>query len=288
MDWEDYRHVLALSRGRTLSRAADTLGVVRTTVSRRLQQMEDALGARLFDRTPEGFVPTAAGLELVAVAQQMEDAVLAAEARVMGRDAELSGGLRVSTMDFVYELYTDVFSSFVTRYPGVTLTVGSTTDRVSLRRREADVVIRLADEPGDHLVGRRLGEMTFAIYASRTLVDRIGADAPLQAFPWLSDDERSSSAWLDVWLAEHAPGARVVMRYDGYPVIEASVRAGIGVHFLPCAVAQRDPELVAIAPHIEPFRRSLWALTLPELRTNSRVRALLEHVYDALGESADA
>lgn len=282
VDWEDYRQVLALSRTGTLSGAATQLGVVRTTVGRRLRAMEEALGTRLFDRTPEGLVLTAAGEEVVAVAGRIEDEVLAAEARVMGRDAELRGGLRVSTMDFVYQHFVAVFADFSRRYPGVTLTICATPDRVSLRRREADVVLRLSDTPAPELVGRRLRPMEFALYASRALVERVGPGAPLSAYPWIGDDERSPGAWVDAWLATHAPGASVVMRQDTYPVLLASVRAGIGAHPLPCFEAAADPSLVAIAPDLPPMTRTLWALTLPDLRTNTRVRAFMDHVYEHL------
>ena len=281
-DWEDYRHVLALARAGTLSGAGERLGVVRTTVGRRLQAIEDQLGVRLFDRTPEGFVATAAGEELVAVAAGFEAELLAAEARVMGHDAQLQGGLRISTLDFVYDRYLDVFARFMARYPGITPTVCTTTERVSLRRREADLVLRLSDGPDPSLVGRRLTRLSFGLYASRELVDRVGVGAPLCAFPWISDDERSPDGWVDAWLAAHAPGAEVVLRYDSYAAVRASVRAGLGVHALPRFEAERDPTLVCVDPGFE-IGRDLWVLTLAELRTNTRVRAFMDHVYAELG-----
>ncbi|MCA9565772.1 MAG: LysR family transcriptional regulator, partial [Myxococcales bacterium] len=58
MNWDDLQYVLAVSRGSTLSNAAQTLGVTHTTVGRRLRAMEESLGTRLFDRTPDGFAVT--------------------------------------------------------------------------------------------------------------------------------------------------------------------------------------------------------------------------------------
>src|SRR5688572_19421908 len=99
MDWNELRYVLAIARDRTLLRAAATLGVAHTTIGRRLKTLEDQLGVRLFDRTPEGLIPTAAGRDLAAVAEHVEGEVLSAEGRVLGRDAKLRGTLRVSTVD---------------------------------------------------------------------------------------------------------------------------------------------------------------------------------------------
>lgn len=280
MEWDNYQHILALSRARTLSAAAAELGVARTTVGRRLDAIEDALSVRLFDRTPEGFVPTAAGESLIAVAREFEDAALAAEAEVRGRDAALQGDLRVSTLDFLYELDLDRFSAFTERYPGVSLTVCASTDHASLRRREADVVIRLSDTPAPHLVGRRLTTMGFNAFAHRDLVERAGPNAPLSAFPWVGEDQRAATPWMDAFLAEVAPGTRIAIRFDVYATTRAAVRAGVGASFLPVAEAALDPNLVRIGP-LEDITRDLWVLTLAELRTSTRVRAFMDHMWTA-------
>ena len=70
--WDDVRVFLALFRARTLSRAAVRLGVNASTVGRRLDALEGALGARLFDRTPDGVAPTAATEHLLGHAERLE------------------------------------------------------------------------------------------------------------------------------------------------------------------------------------------------------------------------
>lgn len=71
------------------------------------------------------------------------------------------------------------------------------------------------------------------------------------------------------------------LEYEGLLIAHA-IRAGIGAQILPCFLADPDPRLRRIAPLDETFRLNLWLLTLPELRTNSRVRAFTEHMADAL------
>lgn len=283
MVWDDLRYVLALSRARTLSGAASKLMVRHTTVGRRLDEIEKALGVRLFDRTPDGYMPTSAGQDLADVAERMEAEVLAAEGRVLGRDGELEGALRVSTMDMLFRGYHEVFSSFMARYPSVKLTVSTTNDEVSLTRRQADVVLRLTSKPPDHLVGRKVARVDFAVYASKKLVARVGKKAPYAAYPWLNWDERLNARWLDEWLAKNAPGARSVLWLDTSTLgLHAAVAAGLGVHFLACFEGDRDPLLQRIGP-IEPaFSRELWLLTLRELRSTRRVRAFMDHVEQTL------
>ena len=281
MDWDDLRYVLAIHREKTLSGAASTLGVTRTTVGRRLKEVEESLGVRLFDRSDEGFSATAAGDELAETAVRLETEIHVTEGRILGRDAELRGRLRVSTVDFLFAGFPQVFSSFIERYPRVELTVGVSNEHASLHRREADVALRLDNRPGDHLVGRRVGRVHFEAYAARALVGRMGPGATLADYPWLHADERSDGRWFDGWLSKHAPGARVALRSDDFAVRRRAISAGIGVYFLACFDGDADPELVRVGARLSDEARDLWVLTLPELRNNSRIRAFMDHVYGA-------
>lgn len=290
MSWDDLRYVLAVLRERTLSAAGAALGVTHTTVGRRLRAIEEALGVRLFDRTPEGFAATPAGEDVARVAEGIEAEVLALEGRVMGRDARLQGALRVATMDMLLRRYQGVIAGFCARYPSVELTVVSSDEAASLERREADVALRLSNSPPPHLVGRRVARVEFAVYASRALAERVGADVPegalpWGALPWLGWDRRlDTGRWHDGWLAEHAPGARVVLRLDAASVqLRELVRAGVGAHFLPVWEGAADDGLVQVGPVVEGAARDVWLLTLPELRQTSRIRAFIDHMVDEIG-----
>jgi DNA-binding transcriptional LysR family regulator len=281
VEWDELRHVLAIAREGTLSGAAARLGTSHTTVGRRLRAIERALGVRLFDQTPEGFVPTAAGQDIAEVAERVEGEVLALEGRVLGRDARLQGKLRVATMDILLRGYREAFASFLARYPSVELTVTSSDAEVSLTRREADVALRMTGSPPEHLVGRKVGRVEFAVFGSKALVERAGPGAGYDDYPWLHWDERLNMRWLDEWLARRAPKARVALRLDVSSLaLREAIAAGFGVHFLAVFEGDSDPRLRRVGP-VEPgFGRDLWLLTLPDLRGTSRVRAFLDHMEE--------
>ncbi|MFN3201437.1 MAG: LysR family transcriptional regulator [Bradymonadia bacterium] len=283
MDWDDLQYVLAVHRQHSLSGAAQQLGVTHTTVGRRLKGLEAHLGVRLFDRTPDGYVTTIAGEEIVAAAQQMEEVALTAEGRVLGRDVRLQGPLRVSTMDTLFQQHIEAFASFRTRYPLIELTVCISDDEVSLTRRDADVALRMTNTPPPYLVGRQIGHLDFAVYGLAAWVEERGEEAGYAAYPWLHWDERSNTRWLDGWLARHAPGAEIAMRV-GFPstLIRVAILAGIGVHFLPCAEGDADSRLRRIGPVVSEFRRGLWVLTLADLRNTPRVRAFMDHMAESV------
>lgn len=287
MDWDDLRFALAIAREGSLTGAARVLGVTHTTVGRRLRALEDELGVLLFHRTPEGFQPTVAGQDLAEVGARLGDEVTSLEARVLGRDTALRGSLHVSTLDIVFKGFSDLFQSFCKEFPGVELTISSTMDEVSLAHREADVAIRMSNAPAEHLVGRRVGRVAFAVYGSVDLVDRIGPTADYGAYPWLHWDERAG-AWFDAWLGQHAPGARVALRLDFSPMlVEEALLAGIGVQFQPCFTADSNPRLRRIGPVHPEMARDLWLLVHPDLRSTRRVRAFLDHLDAGIRAQAD-
>ena len=95
--------------------------------------------------------------------------------------------------------------------------------------------------PGGSLwVGRRVGRVQFGVYAARSLVARVGADAPLGAYPWIHWDERLDMRWLDAWLAQHAPGAEVALRVSHYAYV---MESGAVVKHGPSDVFLHDPDI---------------------------------------------
>lgn len=280
MDWDDLRYVLALRREGTLSAAAATLRVTRTTVGRRLKEVETRLRVRLFDRSDAGLSATRAGAELAEAAMRIETEILTSERRLLGRDAELRGALRVSTVDFLFAGFPEIFASFAQRYPGVTLTVGVTGAQVSLPRREADIVLRLGHSKVDRLVGHRVARVQFAVYAARALVGRDTRKPMLAELPWIHLDGSADRAWLDRWLAKNAPGAQVSFRSDDFAVRRRAVSAGIGAHILPCFDGDSDTTLVRVSRLLVQEARDLWVLTLPEYRDNRRIGAFFGHVHE--------
>lgn len=282
LKWDDLSVLLALARESTLTSASTELGINHTTVARRLAAAEEAMGARLFDRTPEGYVPTAAGEEVLAVAMRVEEEILSLDRVVLGRDTRLSGPLRVTTLDFLVSEHIDAFASFTKRYPNVELELSVDNTALNLTRREADVALRVSTKPAEHLFGKRVGILEYALYGTREIVDEVGADAPYSEYPWLMWDERLGARMTERWMKRHAKGARIACRVDTASAMIAAVRAGIGVQFILCSAGDADPNLVRIRD-IEPgFSMGLWLLTHPDLRNTARVRAFMDHMSEEL------
>src|SRR3569833_3732195 len=96
IDWDDVRYFLAVARGGSVLSAAGRLGVNHATVLRRIAQLEQRLGAQMFEKLPAGYRLTAAGEEVLELAGQMAASSHQLAPRVFGRDQSVRGLLRVT------------------------------------------------------------------------------------------------------------------------------------------------------------------------------------------------
>ena len=287
MNWDDLRFVLCLHTEGTLTRASRRLGVSHTTVARRVQAMESELGGRLFDKTPQGYVPTSVGEEILAVARKVEDQFHTIDRQLLGGDVRLSGLLRVSTLDAIAVHHANELGSFGERYPSVELEVTVDNRPTSLTKRETDIAIRLSNNPPEHLVGRKLGRVEYALYASEELIASRDDPTDIGSYPWLGWREDETAPLTEQFLAKYAPTARHTYRVCSLQSMQAAVSAGIGVSFMGCLWADRVEGIRRIRD-VEPgFGVDLWLLTHPDLRNTARIRAFMDYFSAAMQPYVD-
>ncbi|MCA9605069.1 MAG: LysR family transcriptional regulator [Myxococcales bacterium] len=286
MNWDDLRFVLATARARTLSGAAQELGVTHTTVARRLRALEERIGARVFDARAEGLVPTAAGERLRDAAERMEEEVMGLDRAIVGRDARLTGPLCVATTDLLVLWFPELWASFAKEYPGIDLEVAASTRVANLTKRDADVAIRFTNRPPENLVGRKVGRLDYAVYGARSLVGS-RRRVQLDAYPWIAWSERAQAKLTWAWMRKHVPGARIAMTVDAAVVFYAALRAGMGLGHLPCIEGDGDPTLRRLGDPIEGFGMDIWVLTHPDLRNTARIRAFMQHAATCITARAD-
>lgn len=283
MNWDDLRLLRAVGAQGSFSGAAAELGLDHSSVSRRMRAFEKRLGVGLFERLPGGLGLTAAGAELFEAAQRMAEDATAAERRVTGRDSELRGEIRFATVDATARKLMPVLREFLALYPGIRLEINLSQQLANLSRREADVVLRATNTPPETYVGRRVAGHVFPVFAAASLVARIGADAPLEAFPWVCWENGLGRDWM----TRHAPAARIACQVNTALGMEEAVRAGIGIGHLAAFGADGDPDFLRLRPPAEDLALDIWLLIHPDLRRNARIRAFTDFMAAALSERRD-
>jgi DNA-binding transcriptional LysR family regulator len=279
MNWDDMRIFLSVARAGTLSGAARELKITQPTVGRRLKGLEEALGARLFDRLPDGFVPTAAGEEFIPLAEAMEATALTVDRRQPALAESARGTVRLSVWEIFAALLTDHMTDLRQSLPDIEIELSVTHILANLSRREADLLIRecLPDNPS--LIARRLGAYTFAVYGSRNFVSAHPAalgEARYEACEWVGYDEDHAYFHNQTWLLERLRDRAPAIRTNDGMVIHEAVRKGAGLGVLPCFAGDDDDALVRLSAPIEALERKLYLVVHRDLRRSPAVRAVID------------
>lgn len=288
MDWEDIKTFREVMKGGTVRMAAKALQVHHSTVSRRIEQLEQALGVTLFERRPEGYFPTSAGEDLARAAESFAEELHGVERHIAGRDNELTGSIKVTMAEpFAIAMFAQRLPEFCAAYPGLELEILTSYDLLDVARREADVAIRMDNNPPDTLVGKRLFAYNTSVYAHPEYL----ASRDLVAHPeqgrWLgwSDREGRFPDWTQDTEFAKVP---VWGNFASISLQLELARRQMGLIMVPCLAGDRTPDLVRATRADPKPSRDIWILTHEDLRRTARIRAFMDFAETVLRENRDA
>jgi len=283
IDWDDLRVFLAAHRAGTLRGAARALGVNHATVTRRLGQIESALGSDLFERRPEGLVPSQAGEDLLAAAERVEGELLAVQRRIGGRDDSPRGVVRLSVPPAMLRSFlARELVAFARTNPGIELDVDASHSYSDLARREADVAVRMADDVAEDVVALRVLRYRKAIYAAPGHLGDAADTGALdpERHNWIGwGEDQPYPSWI-----RDTPFPELPVRHRLFSNIlqlEAA-REGLGLALLPCFLGDPEPGVMRVPGTATLDGKSIWLLYHPDLRKTARVRMLIEFLAPAI------
>ncbi len=281
MDWDDIKVLLALARRGSARGAAQVLGVSNSTVTRRLDELEHNLQARLFDRTPDGYRMTAAAEQLLPTAEHVEELILAAERRIHGEDQHLEGPIRVTVPDAggMSGLMARL-ARFAEEYPGIELELSASPEALDLSRREADIAIRVMPagiKPPEYLIGRYLSPLSASAYVHRALL-RSDDPEDVSHLTWIGKAPAGQKEeWLQFTEFRDHPVRHSIVDLS---LVVAAIRARMGMAYMPCFMASDYDEIVRVPGATVVHHSDMWVLTHKDLRLSARLRALREVIAD--------
>lgn len=277
MNWDDLKVLLALSRVGSTRKAAELLGVSNTTVLQRLESLEEQIGARLFDRTPDGLVVTALGDQLLPTATEVEEMLAEAERQVSGRDSELRGRIKLSLPAVPVTHIAEAVAAFGIQYPRIELDISVSDHPVDLARREADIAVRGIPKnkrPPRDIVGIKLGRVSLGYYVHKELLSE--ASRGLRELTCIRGSERA----LDLGDLPQPEDIGLRSRHliDGITPRTVAVTNKLGVAALPCFMAQQYSSLILLPGVPSAHWGNTWILYHKDLRQSARIRALFKHL----------
>jgi DNA-binding transcriptional LysR family regulator len=252
------------------------------TIARRLATFEATFGGpTLFDRLPEGLRLNAAGEQLVAAAERVEDAVLTLERRRAAASPVLNGTVRVSTGECAAGFLARCLSGSTTRAlpSGITLELVASRQTANLARRDADMALRhQPPESGDFYIAKA-GTFACAVYRRR------GADAGA----WVTYTEEQAHYAPARWVQRQVEetGKPVALRASSMLMHLEAIRAGTARGVLPCYVGDDHPLLERLTPPIPGFATEYWIIVHRDLRRAACVRAVIDWVEALFAERRD-
>lgn len=286
----DVEFFLAVVQAGSLSGASRALKVAQPTVGRRIRQLEDALGARLFDRTPQGYAITAAGNRILLEAEHIHTSASVIARRASGDEYQLTGAVRITaTEGFANRWLLDKLPVLHELYPDITLELSVSTSLADMLRLEADIALRIGTPGSEELVGRRVSEIGFGLYASAAYIEKFGN---VRATSNLSGHQiiESSGILEDLVqakeLREMFAETAIALRTDSIMTQLRAAADGQGIAALAHYLAATEPALQRVLQDRFAVQRDLWMLTHRDLKFTARIRAVIDFLTAELAADA--
>lgn len=290
VSWDDQRAFLAVLEEGSLSAAARRLGLAQPTVRARIEALERALGTVLFTRSAQGLRPTGQGRALGDHARAMAHASEAFLRAAAAPPGSVAGAVRLSVPEFMgLEVLPPMLAGLRARHPDLAIEMSLSNARANLGEQEADVALRTHPPSQDTLVARKVGTVPLGLFAHRDYVAGRGLPATLDdlvSHDVIGPDRSPADLGLARAMLPPPVLARIVMRTDSHPAQLALARAGLGIAVVQRPVGLADPRLVPVLPDAFAAPLPMWLVTHRDLRHVPRVRAVLDHLAEALGRYA--
>lgn len=283
LNWNDLRYLIAVSRSGSTLAAARELGVNQSTVHRRLVELERRVDLVLVRRHPAGYRLSEVGETLIDNFVAVETAVLALELKVKGLKQDLSGVIRLTCPEPVVSriIESGLLDSFGEHYPKLAVEFVTSDRYLDLAKGEADVAFRSGEPVDDTLVGRKICDSIWAVYASKSYIQQHGRPqniADLSGHAMIGFEGIMENHRVSKWLPRAVPDARVVSRSNSMLGTLSAAKAGLGIAPLPTTLGDAEDTLVQVLLPVPELTRSWYLLSNPDVRSTPRVAAFVGHV----------
>ncbi len=281
VDWDHCRSFLAVMREGSLSAAARVLQLTQPTLGRHVAELEAALGAKLFTRSPHGLSPTAAARDLVPHAETMASACEALARAATGEVDAQKGTVRLTASEFMgVEVLPPILARFCAKHPDIRIELIVSDRQQDILRREADVAVRMVRPRQAALVARRLGRIAIGLFAHRSYVERRGLPASMRELRGhaIIGFDRDDRAFRAVGATLRLDRDAFAFRCDSDIAQLAALRAGLGIGGCQVPLAALDRDLVPVLASEFAFGLDMWLVMHEDLRGSRRVRLLYDHL----------
>lgn len=278
-NWDDYRYFSILAQTGTVRAGAEVLEVNPSTVTRRLDALESRLGLTLFVRSRTGLTLTTDGEELLEELKPLADQLGGLEQELADRGREVAGMVRITMADVFAIALMSELAGYTLAHPGVRLELLPGYQPLDLARGEADVAIRVTEQPPEDLVGRMLGRYRVGVYGSHSYLAGHDPLAEPEGSLWIESGVESARA--GAFRAQHFARVPLGARCNSVLLQHAAVASDMGICMLPCVIGDPDERLCRVGGFDPVDAQDIWLLFHPDLRGVARIQSVCSYIQEA-------
>jgi len=268
----------------SFTRAAEKLKLPKSTVSRKVSQLEKRVGVRLINRTTRNLKPTETGKLYFSQCQKMLEQAEEADRVVNNMQSEPSGLLRISTpLSFGTPFFIGVIKQFLEKYPKVNVEIISDNKQIDMLEHEVDIAFRVGPLSDSSLIARNIGTARLSLCASPEYIKKHGLPKSINDLDSHTCITHPISPWVfqsSNGKVDFQPQSRMIA--NDMEMIRKMVREGFGIGAVPQILISEDlrnNSLVKILPDM-PFQERTFYLVYPSRREPpSKVVAFTDFIF---------
>ncbi len=282
MNWNLVKLFLTINRSNSIQEAASKLKLSESTLFRQLNNLEEDMG-KVFVRHNRSYALTPLGEELLPLAAAAEKSINGIERHVYGKDKKAAGKVRLTApSSFSYNYLPSIIETLRERHPDIEVELIVNNQPLNLSAQQADIALRVTSNPPEHLVGKKVQEIGWGVYAGRGYLSQRGAPRSLGELAHhqlIGAAEKLSQNGAFAWLETHL-GSSITVRSDDFIAMLHLAQQNHGVALLPDEFKHSD--IVRLFSFEECSPNQLWLLTHPDMRKVKRMSIVMQHLLESL------
>ncbi|MEM7663267.1 MAG: LysR family transcriptional regulator [Pseudomonadota bacterium] len=279
-NWAEIRTAFQVAELKTISAAAEALGLHRATVVRHIEALEQELGTKIFHRHRRGYEPTEAGQDLLNVARATQDQFNQLAARTRNTSRDLIGDFIVTSHEHIAELLMPALARFAFENPNVHVQYLASGDVLKLEYGAAHIALRSGPKPSepDNVV-LPFTDLSLGLYAHPKYLEAHGQPVlpqDLSTHRFVRWDTASRSMPFSVWFDEHIPESQIVFSSRDLSVVEKAVSNAMGIGLVAEVPSSAQYGLRSVFPSPADWQMPLWLVTHVDLHRSQKIQAFLD------------
>ena len=273
MLWDDLRYVLELATSQSLPQASNRLGVSRSTIRRRLRDLEAEAGVTIFTREKHRYRLTEAGIALIDDLHAVDARIKKLEQKLRFGRQDARGRLRIGFSNPILTVpLLRALAVFRERCPNISLQIHADAVPVCARPSDSDLLVdhREAETCGHKC--EYLFDFAWAVYDTP---HQAGEDAGTRSWiRWSETHFPVQRTWLD----DRIPQVSNTIDVDSIEACFLSALSGLGRTLLPCFIGDNDRALQKVDQSISGLNTQVHLKILTDPEASEVVPVFLDFI----------